>query len=1043
MILSDLSVKRPVFTTMIMFALVVFGTIAFKGLGIDLFPKVDFPVITIVSVLPGADPETMEKSVTEIIEEAVSSISSIKHLRSTSAEGISQIAIEFDLEKNVDVAYQEVQSKLGTIQQELPSDIKDIMIEKFDIDSAPIMAVVISGNQSIQALSKIAEKTIKDRLQQVQGVGQIKIIGKQDRNIWIYLDLYKLEGFHLSVQDVMASIRNQHIEFPGGRIEAGRHELPVKVKAEFDQSQDLASVVVAYQNGYPIKISDLGNVVDGLEEQRTLARLDEQQAVALVIRRQSGTNTVTVAKDVKKVVDRLKNELAVQGIQTEIAQDLSVFIEHSIEEIEFHLVFGGALAAIIVFLFLRNIRITLISALAIPISVIATFMLLKWMDFTLNTMTMLALSLSVGILIDDAIVVVENIYRHFKKSGQAGEAAKIGSQEIGLAAFAITMSIVAVFLPVAFMKGMIGRFFYQFGLTVTVAVLISLFVAFTLIPMLSAYFLKLSHSKNWLSREFDRIFHALDKAYESVLKVALRFHKTTLLLAFSLLFVTLSLSKFIQSEFVPLEDRSEFFIKVRTPLGSSLAVTDEVLKEVRAKIQDQDWFRYSFSTIGNDSFNKVNEGGIYVKMTDKADRSIGQKEAMKWTREALATMKNIKISVDQVQAISGGGMRNAAVQVDIKGHELEKIEDIASSLLAKLKEQEGYVDLDLSYEKGKPEVEILIKRDQAFAMGVSPAVVAQAVKPLIGGTDISKFRSDGERYNISVRLEETYRNKIKDLLNLSVRNDKGELVKLNHLIDLEEKQGPVQINRYNRFRIISLYSNLRSDKKVLGDAINEISAFIKEMNLPQGYQAQFSGHAESMNESFKNLLFALFLAVIVVYMVLASQFESFVQPFIIMLSVPFSIIGALGILVISQSTLSIFTIIGIIMLMGLVTKNAILLIDYINTIRKRDGLEIQAAILQAGPTRLHPILMTTLAMVFGMLPIALSNGPGSESRAPMALSMIGGLITSMFLTLIIVPVIYFLIDKIFVKLGDLFKRKKTLVAPDPDGEVIESLKIIN
>lgn len=1029
MILSDLSVKRPVFITMIMLALVVFGTIAFKELGVDLFPKIDFPVITIVSTLPGADPETMEKSVTEIIEEAVSNISSIKHLRSTSAEGISQIAIEFDLEKNVDIAYQEVQAKLGTVRQELPSDLKDIIIEKFDIDSAPIMAVVISGDQPIQALSKIAEKTIKDRLQQVQGVGQIKIVGKQDRNIWIYLDPYKLESLHLSVQDVIQSIRTQHIEFPGGRIETGSHELPVKIKAEFDEAQDLASIVVAYQNGYPIKIADVGRIVDGLEEQRTLARLDEQQAVALVVRRQSGTNTVTVAKEVKKAVEQLKGALADQGIKTEIAQDLSVFIEHSIEEIEFHLVFGGALAVVIVFLFLRNFRITVISALAIPISVIATFILLKWMDFTLNTMTMLALSLSIGILIDDAIVVVENIYRHFRKSNQAEEAARVGTQEIGLAAFAITMSIVAVFLPVAFMKGLIGRFFYQFGLTVTFAVLISLFVAFTLTPMLSAKFLKISNSNHFLSRWIGNCLHALDNTYEAILATALRFRKTTLLIAFSLLFLTLYMSQYVRSEFVPLEDRSEFFVKVRTPLGSSLVITDDVLKNVRAKIQGQDWFRYSFTTIGNDSFNKVNEGGIYVKMTDKASREISQTEAMKWVRDALADMQNLKISVEPVQSVSGGGARNAVIQLDIKGHDLDKIENIAQSLMTKLEGQEGYVDLDTSYEKGKPEVEVLIKRNQAFAMGVAPAVIAQAIKPLIGGTDISKFRADGERYNITVRLQEAFRNKSKDLLNLAVRNDSGHLVKLNHLIDIEEKQGPVQINRYNRFRIISLYSNLKTEQKVLGEAINEITSFIKETDLPPGYSVQFSGSAESMKESFNNLLFALFLAVIVVYMVLASQFESFIQPFIIMLSVPFSIVGALGILVLTNSTLSIFTIIGIIMLMGLVTKNAILLIDYINTLRIRDGLEIKTAILRAAPTRLHPILMTTLAMVFGMLPIALSNGPGSESRAPMALAIIGGLVTSMFLTLIIVPVIYFMMDNALVLLSKLFRSRKQINIP--------------
>lgn len=459
--LSNLSVKKPVFITMVTFALIIFGLIAFNKLGVDLFPKIDFPVITVVSTLPGADPETMEKTVTEIIEESVSTINSIKHLRSTSAESVSQVVIEFDLDKNVDVAYQEVQAKLGTIRKELPSDLKEIVVEKFDIDSAPIMAIIVSGDLPIQELSYLAEKNVKDRLQQVQGVGQIKMVGKQDRNIWVYLDPFKMEGLSVTVQDVAQALKAQHIEFPGGRILTGTQEFAVKTKAELDQAEALSKIIVTYTNGYPVTISDIGHVEDSLEEQRTLARLDEKQAVALLLRRQSGTNTVNVAHAAKQTIEEIQKELEPRGIKLAVAQDLSVFIEHSLEEINFHLVFGGLLAVIIIFIFLRDFRITLISAVTIPVSVISTFILLNMMGFTLNNMTMLALSLSIGILIDDAIVVIENINRHFKKGLSAPEAAIFGTKEIALAAFAITMSIVAVFLPVAFMKGMIGRFFYQ------------------------------------------------------------------------------------------------------------------------------------------------------------------------------------------------------------------------------------------------------------------------------------------------------------------------------------------------------------------------------------------------------------------------------------------------------------------------------------------------------------------------------------------------------------------------------------------------------
>lgn len=1029
MFLSDLSVKRPIFICMIMFALTIFGVIAFKELGVDLFPKIDFPVISIVSTLPGADPETMEKTVSEVIEEAVSTINSIKHLRSISAEGISQVVVEFDLEKNVDVAYQEIQAKLGTIKRELPSDLKEIVVEKFDIDSAPIMAVIVSGDLPIQQLSRIADKSVKDRLQQVTGVGQIKVIGKQERNIWVYLDPYKMAGLSITAQDIARALNTQHIEFPGGRISSSSNEISVKTKAEMENAADLKDIVVAHQNGYPLTIADIGRIEDGLEEQRTLARLNNQQAVALLVRRQSGTNTVNVANNVKQALETIQKDLAPEGIQIEIAQDMAVFIEHSMEEIEFHLVFGGLLAVIIVFLFLRDFRITMISALAIPISVIATFILLRAMGFTLNNMTMLALSLSIGILIDDAIVVVENIYRHFKEGKDSQEAASFGTQEIGLAAFAITMSIIAVFLPVAFMKGMIGRFFYQFGMTVTFAVLISLFVAFTLTPMLAARFLKMHHHQGKISLWIEKILSRIDHFYTKILSKSLNHRLLTLSGALILLVATLFLGKFIRSEFIPLEDRSEFFIKVKMPLGASLGVTDQAIQQIIANVSKEPWVKYTFSTVGSDSFNKVNEGAIYVKMTPKDQRSISQKEAMKSTRENLAYLTQIKTSIEPVPTISGGGRRNATVQLDVQGVELTKIDQIANQIIDHLKSIPGYVDVDSSYEKGKPELEISIKRKEAAAFGISPSLIAQEIKALIGGADINKFRSQGDRFNISLRLDEQYRNKANDILTLSVRNDYGHLIKLNTVTELHEKQGPVQIDRYNRYRIISIFSNLQEGKKVLGEAINEITKFTDQLSLPANYKTSFTGGAESMKESFQNMLFALFLAVIIVYMVLASQFESFLQPLIIMLSLPFSIIGALGILVLTDMTMSIFTIIGIIMLLGLVTKNAILLVDYINTLRIREGMNKDEAILIAGPTRLRPILMTTLAMVFGMMPIAFGNGSGSESRAPMAMAIIGGLISSMLLTLIIVPIVYSLAEdipnKIRSSLEKLRKKIKT------------------
>lgn len=1000
-----------------MLGLAIFGVISLKSLGVDLFPRVEVPVITVISVLPGADPNTVETTVSKPIEDAVSSISSIKHLRSTSADSVSQVVVEFELDKNIDVAFQEVQAKLSSVRSELPDDLEDPVIEKFDIDSSPIMAVVVSGKQPIQELSHIADKVVKNRLQQVKDVGQVKRIGSRDRNIWIYLDPSKLEGFAISSQEVVNALRSHHIELPGGRIETGPQEFIVKTKAEFTDISEFDDMLIAYRNDYPIHLSDIGYVVDGLEEERSLARLNDQKAVGLLVRRQSGTNTVSVANAVKKEVEKLRSELSSQKISLEIAQDLSVYIEHSIGEIQFHLVFGGALAVLIVFLFLRNIRITIISALAIPLSVLSTFIIMNALGFTMNTMTMLALSLSIGILIDDAIVVVENIYRHFADKGSAKEAARIGTDEIGLAAFAITMSIVAVFLPVAFMKGIIGRFMYQFGMTITVSVLVSLFVAFTLTPMLASQFLKEETYQGKFSQFLGHFFERLDRAYTSLLSLALRHRMVTIAIACGSLVCALFFAKYIRSEFMTMEDQSEFNIKVTTPLGSSLKTTDDAISYLRKKIENEPWVQYTFTTIGTDNLAKVNEGSIYVKMVEKDKRKISQFAAMEIVRKKVETRsKDYKVSVDPVMRVSGGGRRVCSIQLDIKGNNLDTVQSIAESLISRLKGKEGYVDLDLSFDKDKPEIDVAIKRDRAAALGVTPAAIGQTIKTMVGGIDVAKYNIDGDRYDISVRLQEPFRICPENLFALTVKNNSGELISLENLVEVRGSRGPVQIDRDNRERMISVYVNLIEGRKTLGQGVAEITSILQEMKLPAGYTFQFSGMADVMKESFANLLFALVLAIVVVYMVLASQFESFLYPCIIMLSLPFSIIGALGAIVLTGATLNINTIIGIIMLMGLVTKNAILLVDYTNTLR-REGLSPVDALLKAGATRLHPILMTTLAMIFGMLPIALSSGVGSESRSPMAVATIGGLATSMLLTLVVVPVVYSLVNSMQEKIG--------------------------
>ncbi|MCE9583403.1 MAG: efflux RND transporter permease subunit [Planctomycetes bacterium] len=1009
MILSDTAIRRPVFTVMVIGALIVFGAVSFRRIGIDLFPKVDFPVITIVSVLPGADPGSVETSVSEPIEEAVSTVSGIKHLRSTSTDGVSQVVIEFELEKPVDVAFTEVQSKLAGIRSALPRDLEDPVIEKFDIDSTPVMSIVVSGDMPIRKLTDLADNVVKERLQRVKNVGQVKLVGGRKRQIWVRLDPEKLEGRGLAVEDVEAAIREGHVEKPGGLMETGPSEFVVKTKAEFESPKEFESLVVAWRGGAPIRLGEVGRVDDSTEEDRSAAKLDDRRAIALIVRRQSGTNTVEVANAVKAEVEALRAELAPLGVRLEVGQDLSVFIEQSVHEVQFHMLYGGGLAILIVLVFLRNLRSTVISALVIPTAVIGTFVLMDALGFTQNMMTLLALTLAIGLLIDDSIVVQENTMRHVEMGKPPREAASFATAEIALAVFATTLSVVAVFVPVAFMRGMVGRFFYQFGMTVASAVSISMFVSFTLDPMMSSRFLRRPRH-GWLYRLSEKPFLLMESVYERLLSVSLRRRWLVVLVALGAFAGAAWTARGIRSEFVPQEDQSEFNIQVTAPLGASLSRTDAVMEKIRLRLAGQPWLDYTFMTIGAGDLKRVNTGSLYVKMKAKGARAIGQSDAMAWTRAQVADITEAKVSVEIVPRVSGGGFKSAELQLELRGPDLDRLDELAQGVVGRMRAAGGYTDIDTSYEKGKPEISVFVKRDRAAELALDPLAVASTIRSLIGGVDVAKFRAGGERFDVSVRLDDAFRTSPESIERLAVRNRRGDLIRVGNVGHAERTTGPVQINRYNRTRVITIYANLVKDKKVLGEAVAEMKEFIRDAGLPPGTTAGFAGNAEMMQETAINFAFTLTLAVILVYMVLAAQFESFIHPFTIMLSLPLSIVGALGALLLTNTTLSIFTMIGIIMLMGLVTKNGILLVDYTITLRSRDGLPRDKALLTAGPARLRPVLMTTFALVFGMLPIALGTGEGSETRAPMAIAVIGGLIASTLLTLVVVPVVYSLLD---------------------------------
>jgi HAE1 family hydrophobic/amphiphilic exporter-1 len=630
------------------------------------------------------------------------------------------------------------------------------------------------------------------------------------------------------------------------------------------------------------------------------------------------------------------------------------------------------------------------------------------MGFTQNMMTLLALSLAIGLLIDDAIVVQENIMRHVEEGKPSREAASFATSEIALAVLATTLAVVAVFVPVAFMKGMIGRFFYQFGLTVSFAVMISMFVSFTLDPMLSSRLLR-QPKHGWLFRAFERGFGALERAYERLLGASLRWRWLVIAIAVGSFLGAGYVGRFLRAEFLPLEDASEFNVRVKAPLGASLAYTDDVFRKIRGRLQGQPWLDYSFLTIGADNLQRVNEGVLYVHMKPKDARAMGQGDAMAWVRDQLKDLRDVKLSVEIVPRVSGSGFRASDLQLELRGTDLDELDRIAQGVLSRMRAAGGYADLDTTFERGKPQLDVHVDRERANDLGVAPLEIASAVRALIGGEDVVKFQAEGERLDVAVRLQRAFRDEPEAVGFVPLRTARNEIVSLDAVARVRRVSGPVQIDRNSRARQITVLASLQRDRKVLGEAIAETTRFVQELRLPPGYTSGYVGMAQVMGESFQHLMFALFLAIVIVYMVLAAQFESFVHPFTIMLSLPLSVIGALGALVAFDMTLSIFTMIGIILLMGLVTKNGILLVDYTNTLRRR-GMARDEAVRRAGPVRLRPILMTTFAMVFGMLPIATGTGAGSESRAPMAVAVIGGLIVSTLLTLVVVPVVYTLID---------------------------------
>ncbi len=1042
--LSDTSIKRPVFATMLVLVLVVLGVVSYPSIGVDLMPKVDFPMVSVTVQLKGASSEIMDIDVTDKIEEVVNTINGVKTITSTSSEGNSSVSIEFVLERDIDLAVQDVREKIASIRRRLPSDIEEPVVSKVDPDSFPVLHLALYGKQSIRDLSTYADEVLKEQIQKINGVGAARMYGVRLRQARIWLDREKLNAYGVTAHDILSALRRENVELPGGRIESNTKEYTIKVKGTISDIQKFGDLVIGSSKGAPIRIRDIGRVEDGMGEIRSIARYNGMNSVSFGVQKQSGANTV-------EVVDRVKEELAIigktlpEGMNLVIASDQSDYIKRSIGDVQHHLFYGGIFAILAVFLFLKNVRTTLIAALAIPTSIISTFAIMNAFNFTFNNMSMLALSLSIGILIDDAIIVIENIHRHMEEGMSAKEAASFATSEIGLAVSATTLAICVIFIPVAFMKGMIGRFFFQFGMTVVFAIMVSWFVSFTLTPMMSSLFLKknnvdklvpeadtklrrILHRMRYYeysavaSVRLETVYEKLETEYKRVLAWGLENRRKVIIIA-TIIFALgfgLVFSPFIGKELVPPEDQSKISIRLTTPIDYSMGEVDEMCKRAEDVVKKFPEVTSILYNQGGGRTDEINKASMTVNLVPKSKRSKGQEQIKTEMRRALRGIPGLRASVEDAPTMGIGGGRSVPIQYNIRGSNLGEIGKYTNEIMNQFSKLPGIVDVDSSFETGKPEIKVYIDRDKAANLGVDVTTIAETINILISGeVDITKFKDEtkGRNYDLRVRLDREDRINPDDIGKMFVRAKNGDLIQLSNLVSLSEGGGSSVINRVDRRRAVTIFANLEG--KTLGEARDELDNISGKI-LTAGYEGTYKGQADMMGETFRDLLFAAILGIIMAYMVLAAQFESFIYPVIILLSMLFSFIGAFGALAIFHKTLNIYSFIGLILLMGLVKKNAILLVDYTNVLRGR-GIAKRDAILQAGPVRLRPILMTTFAMIMGMMPIAIGIGEGAEARSPMAIAVIGGLITSLLLTLVVVPVAYDLFDTLQTR---IFKKEE-------------------